>query len=137
MRILSVCCAVRQLLNTFVLREQSISSCSKTLATFLLERDPKDLKEITRLAEQYIKAHRASSFSYERTNYRVATDDVRSAPQVAQRRSFPNVAPPSKNDKKCYECGRNGRFARDCFDRLKKPNRPYLRAQACLLQIQH
>ena len=60
-------------LKDLILREQFIASCSKTLATFLRERHPKDVKEMTRLAEQFIEVHGASSFSYDRANYRAET----------------------------------------------------------------
>ncbi|XP_061193708.1 uncharacterized protein LOC133201936 [Saccostrea echinata] len=117
-------------LKDLMLREQFISNCSKTLATFLRERHPKDVKEMTRLAEQFIEAHGTSSFSYDRTNYRVATDDVRSTSTTVQKKPFSSTG---KNDRKCYECGRTGHIARDCFDRLKKGNRTHTYKSAAML----
>lgn len=84
-------------LKDLMLREQFISSCSKTLATFLRERHPKDIKEMTRLAEQFIEAHGVSSFSYDRTNYRVETDDVRSVSAEVQKKSLPSAGKKEKN----------------------------------------
>jgi len=40
-----------------MVREQFSSSCSKELAVYLMERNPKDLEELSNLAEQYLIAH--------------------------------------------------------------------------------
>ena len=53
-------------LKDLILHEQFISSCSKSLATFLRERHPKNVKEMTRLAEQFIEAHGSGSFTFEK-----------------------------------------------------------------------
>ena len=43
-------------LEDLLVQEQYITTCGQELAIFLRERVPKDVKEMTRLAEQYIEA---------------------------------------------------------------------------------
>jgi len=40
-----------------MVREQFSSLCSKELAVYLMERNPKDLEELSYLAEQYLIVH--------------------------------------------------------------------------------
>ena len=46
-------------LNTLMIRQQYLQTCTKDLELFLRERVVTDLVELARLAEQYIDAHRA------------------------------------------------------------------------------
>ena len=41
-----------------IVKEQFINTCSEELAVYLLERLPKDLLELTKLAQQYLIAHK-------------------------------------------------------------------------------
>ena len=41
-----------------IVKEQFINACSEVLAVYLLERGPKDLVELTTLAQQYLIAHK-------------------------------------------------------------------------------
>ena len=40
-----------------MVREQFTNSCSKDVAVHLMERSPKNLEEVARIAEQYLVAH--------------------------------------------------------------------------------
>ena len=41
-----------------IVKEQFINACSEELAVYLQERGPKDLVELTTLAQQYLIAHK-------------------------------------------------------------------------------
>ncbi|XP_064103315.1 uncharacterized protein LOC135213265 [Macrobrachium nipponense] len=50
-------------LKDLFLREQFMNSCSKPLSMFLKERHPKNVDEMSNLADQFIEAHGYSSFT--------------------------------------------------------------------------
>ena len=45
-------------IEDLIIKEQFINACSEELAVYLLERGPKDLVELTTLAQQYLIAHK-------------------------------------------------------------------------------
>ena len=93
-------------LQDFMVREQYLSICGQNLAIFLRERTPKDTKEMTRLAEQYIEAR---GMEYESdSNFKTAAA------------AFP-VRTPSYGERQCYICHRTNHIARDCFYREQHP----------------
>ena len=93
-------------LQDFMVREQYRSICGQNLAIFLRERTPKDTKEMTRLAEQYIEAR---GMEYESdSNFKTAAA------------AFP-VRTPSYGERQCYICHRTNHIARDCFYREQHP----------------
>ena len=97
-------------LEDFMVREQYLSTCGQNLAIFLRERTPKDTKEMTRLAEQYIEARGAEYGSD-------SNSDSNSKTAAA---TLP-VRTPSYGEKQCYICHRTNHIARDCFYREQHP----------------
>ena len=43
--------------SELMMREHFTNSCPKDVSVFVKERSPKDLEELTKLAEQYLNAH--------------------------------------------------------------------------------
>ena len=93
-------------LEDFMVREQYLSTCGQDLAIFLRERIPKDTKEMTRLAEQYIEARGVE--------YGVDSKSTTAAAAVPART-------PSYGERQCYICHRTNHIARDCFYREQHP----------------
>ena len=48
-------------LQDLMVREQFLNKCDKGLEMFLRERAPRDVGQLTGLAEQYVEAHRYSA----------------------------------------------------------------------------
>ena len=82
-------------LEDFMVREQYLSTCGQDLAIFLRERIPKNTKEMTRLAEQYIEARGVE--------YGVDSNSTTAAAAVPART-------PSYGEKQCYICHRTTTF---------------------------
>ena len=93
-------------LEDFMVREQYLSTCGQDLTIFLRERIPKDTKEMTRLAEQYIEARGVEYGSDSNSKTAAAAFPVRS---------------PSYGEKQCYICHRTNHIARDCFYKEQHP----------------
>jgi hypothetical protein len=93
-------------LRDLIVKEQFANSVNKDLSIFLRERGPEDLKELAKLADQFLIAHNQ---------------------QLCVTRK--EDATPSKKDKKdvtCYNCGKQGHKSFDCWMEIpKKPGKCY------------
>lgn len=92
-------------LMDLMVREQTSNVCPRDLALFLKERNPKSVKEMTKLADRYQEAHRPSGGS--------TTGGEKSK---VQNKSEGN---PRQHDetllsRTCYNCQGKGHIARDC-----------------------
>ena len=91
-------------LEDLMVREQYITTCGKDLALFLRERLPKDMKEMIKLAEQYIEARDTGS---------VINNNSAAAVYPSYR--------PVYGERQCYICHRTNHIARDCYYREQNP----------------
>ncbi len=104
-------------LMDLMIREQYISICSVDLAIFLRERVPENLTEMTKLAEQYMEAHRmeyeADSKRYRASVKAAVAQDCSSAKQPSQAAT----RQAQFGERRCFICQRSNHIARDCFFR--------------------
>ena len=99
--------------KNLMVKEQYLESCPVELAVFLRERKPRDLNELARIAEQYMEAHASRGLSIpkkaEQKQEVVSDKKMENNP-----RSGRELVP-----KLCYNCGRRGHIAKDCFQRKR------------------
>ncbi len=94
-------------LQTLIVREQFLSTCSKDLEVFLRERAITDLTVLAKLAEQYLDAHKHSSLSANsRTPVTTGSKQAGTQPKAS--------GPTTQQAKRCYNCNRTGHIAKFC-----------------------
>ena len=93
-------------LEDFMVLEQYLNTCGQNLAISLRERTPKDTKEMTKLAEQYIEARGLEYASDSNSKTAAAAFPARTQ---------------SYGERQCYICHRTNHIARDCFYREQHP----------------
>ena len=111
-----------------LLREQFINSCSRELALFLRERQPKNIQNMTKLAEQYQEAH-GIHFGFPVQNRRrpQGTNTTCRQPQLhsttptsSLQRYDQHQQPHGKQiysiseQRTCFICDKKGHVAKDC-----------------------
>ncbi|XP_072033312.1 uncharacterized protein [Amphiura filiformis] len=115
-------------LSDLLIREQFVAGCNKDMALFLKERKPKNVAEMTQLAEQYIEARGGWNASF----------GGKLPHQKGQQPSGKktNTNPPTHgtnpkqstntggNQRRCFICDKVGHIAKDCYRRT----RPTLKA---------
>jgi len=91
------------------IRKQFTNSCAKEVATYLLERSPKTLQELTGLADQYLVAHNKKLSSKTPQSCRGAGSDSnnRATDQEDTRRTI-----------RCYHCEGMGHRAVECPSKI-------------------
>ena len=102
-------------LEDLLVQEQYITTCGQELAIFLRERVPKDVKEMTRLAEQYIEARDIKDESASKLeteaggacNQPISSECMNHIPE--------NRSPYRR--RQCYICNRSNHVAKDCYYR--------------------
>ncbi|XP_053406560.1 uncharacterized protein LOC123546230 [Mercenaria mercenaria] len=92
-----------------MIREQFIEGCSAELAVFLKERTPKSMDEITRLAEQYIEAHKGTPSILSKSVAPQRKHNSTSHEQSSRKTEEKNGL-----RKTCFICNKAGHLARDC-----------------------
>ena len=99
-----------------LVQEQYITTCGQELAIFLRERVPKDVKEMTRLAEQYIEARdiKDGSDSKLESEAEGACNEPISAEYLNH---IPENQSPYPRRRQCYICNRWNHVAKDCYYR--------------------
>ena len=110
-----------------LLREQFINGCGKELALFLKERMPRNIEEMTKLAEQYVEAHGGnySLFSPPQARRPQHSPSVSKQPNNDTRETSRNDRytsgrnPASSNQSRpyCFHCRRTGHLTKDCYSR--------------------
>ncbi|XP_022088287.1 uncharacterized protein LOC110977995 [Acanthaster planci] len=107
-----------------LLKEQIHRVCGKDLSIFLKERQPKDLKELVRIADRYVEAHRSKpdrkSPIFGNNKTRPNQHPNQSQPQV-QPKSSDKLTRSWRDSRTCHKCGKVGHIARDCFSRRCNP----------------
>lgn len=119
-------------LTDLLLRDQFVSSCSKDMAIFLRERQPKDAKEMAILASQYIDARggwglgTASKSSHPHNKHEKGQPSHKKPyhpnhSHHANANSNSNKQAPSSDTqtRRCFLCDRVGHMARNCNNRSK------------------
>ncbi len=99
-----------------MVREQFTNACSKELSIYLMERKPKDLKEMAAIADQYLTAH----------NKKLSSRDSYSKKGV-QKSEVKNADASTSQDGgfKCYSCGGLGHRASECPSRVQDKGKRY------------
>ena len=124
--------------SELMVREHFTHSCSKDVSVFLKERSLKDLKELAKLAEQYLNAHRKKLS----TKAQVTKQDVKTSLPRTHKDAMgcyvcdgrdhravkcPNKASTSRNElfghgrrSCCFKCGAMGHEAHECKTTLQR-----------------
>ena len=96
-------------------RDQFLHSCPKKMASHIIERDPKDTETLSKLADQYIKAHGG-------WHEKGIVNQVKpNQPKFSNNQSKPNAGKPGNQRTTqcepimCFICNRKGHRAKDCF----------------------
>ena len=82
-----------------IIKEQFINACSEELAVYLLEREPKDLVELTSLVQQYLIAHKQQL-----TGKTKSTVQPKCAEQRRQTQSKLDMTQGRQRSLQCYRC---------------------------------
>ena len=97
-------------LKNLMVREQFLSVCTKDLEVYLREKSLLDLKELAKIAEQYMEAHRYKSLGYGKT----ALPKQEKKDVLKQ-----EVTPVVRETRVCNHCGIKGHIFKDCYKRKK------------------
>ncbi|XP_062615055.1 uncharacterized protein LOC134276789 [Saccostrea cucullata] len=108
---------------------------------YLKERHPKNVEEMSNLADQFIEAHGYTSFTKDLQVFQKqpsSTFNVHS--NSIQKQQTYQGSLQQKGERKCYICGKSGHLARNCFSKQKIPRAvptSHNTQKAAMLQSQH
>ncbi|XP_038074478.1 uncharacterized protein LOC119742537 [Patiria miniata] len=116
-------------IKDLVLREQFLNRCTEELRLFLNERKPRNVQEMSRLAEQYTDAHgsfgarenirRSTPSNFTRTSDTTPHAQSRPSQSRPQYAYKPNSDSSQREIRTCYLCHKKGHIARNCNSRPK------------------
>ncbi|XP_071795587.1 uncharacterized protein [Asterias amurensis] len=123
-----------------LLREQFTAGCSRELALFLKERQPKTIATMATIAEQYLEA-RGGMFGNPVTsrnpNQRSDTMTKRIEPRTVQSHVVPQGSSSNVSSYKplvtCYICHKHGHMAKDCCSCKTKDHQEKTETVACMV----
>ena len=98
-----------------MVKEQFINACPKELSVHLMESKHKDLRELAARAGQYLTAH----------NRKLSSRDVSAKKSVGAPRlegKIPDISSTTKGNIKCFNCGKVGHRASECFSKIQERN---------------
>ena len=98
-----------------MVKEQFVNSCSKKLSVHLMKRKPQSLRELAAIAEQYLTAH----------NKKLSSRDFSAKKTVGAPRpegKIPDISPTTTGSIKCFDCGKIGHRASECFSKVQERN---------------
>ena len=87
-----------------MVREQFTNSCPKDVAVHLMERSPKDLEELARIAEQYLVAH----------NKKLSSKGALARQEAGGHGSRDSAVERFEDVMRCYYCDGRGHRAAEC-----------------------
>ena len=91
-------------LQDLLIKEQYINTCNKELQIFLRERVPKNVEELTAIAQQYTDAHKSQKT--------IKAAAVQEKCVIQQ-----EIGQAVVQQRRCYICNRTNHIARDCYYR--------------------
>ncbi|KAK6166422.1 hypothetical protein SNE40_023117 [Patella caerulea] len=98
-------------LYDLILRDQFLQVCEHDLTLFFGERVPKDIEQMSRLADQYKEARCISPTALSNRTAAVPKEAYSSRNFITP---IPQVNRGLNNDKRCFRCGRPGHIATNC-----------------------
>lgn len=105
-----------------MLRDQFLHICNRDVVLFLKERVPKDMLEMSRLADHYKEARRANVVSLTNPNFRGSPK--KGKPNDVK--GFQNKDNRTSNNRKCFTCGKVGHISINCTSQSRSGyNKPY------------
>lgn len=108
-----------------MLRDQFLSICNRDLLLFLKERIPKDIQEMSVLADQYREARHANIQTLVSSSKRETFGDKNSTSKDRDKReqttggNAPTTKPPMRRDGRCYKCNKPGHISSQCPQRYR------------------
>lgn len=105
-----------------LLKDQFVSSCSKDMALFIKERQPKNAREMTEIATQYMEARggwgsAASSKSNHKGQQSSGKKPQNNPDQSSNNSSIRKTD--ANSPRKCFICDKSGHIARNCNQKSK------------------
>ena len=98
-----------------MVKEQFINSRARELSVHLMECKPQSLRELAAIAENYLTAH----------NKKLSNRDFNAKKIIGAPRpegKIPDVSPTTTGSIKCFNCGKVGHRAGECFSKVQERN---------------